>query len=361
MSTHDNGDKGQNSGFGALIPGFDMMQQLARNAAGSLMQGVAQHAPLPHLPNLNAWVTPTFKVEELEKRIEELKAVHFWLDQNTRALSATIQALEVQKMTLSTLQSMNVSFADVAQSLKTKAADGLNALTGLATPTASPSPTPAAPAIFQNPFMTAVTATQAVPAPTPAPAPVPAPIPPSVKTEFAGLEVPPRRHTKPTAPQDAPIAEAQAESTPPTAATPAGIDSIQGWNTLAQQFQTLAVNAIKEVSPQTVMEAGKHMASTLTREALKTATDMTANMTRGLVTSASSAAAVVAPRPTASEHSVSAEVSDEVDEVAAPAPAAKRRRSTKTTPTAQATETPVPAASSTTKKRASATKKSTPR
>lgn len=360
MSTHDNGDKGQNSGFGALIPGFDMMQQLARNAAGSLMQGVAQHAPLPHLPNLNAWVTPTFKVEELEKRIEELKAVHFWLDQNTRALSATIQALEVQKMTLSTLQSMNVSFADVAQSLKTKATDGLNVLTGFATPTASPPSAPAAPAIFQNPFMTAVTATQAVPAPTPAPAP--APIPSGVKTEFAGLEVPPRRHTKPTPPQDstAPATEAEPESTPPTAAAPAGIDPIQGWNTLAQQFQTLAVNAIKEVSPQTVMEAGKHMASTLTREALKTATDMTANMTRGLVTSASSAAAGVAPRPTASEHSASVSAED-TDEVDAPLPAVKRRRTTKTTPTAQVPEPPSPAASSTTKKRASATKKSTPR
>ena len=43
-------------------------------------------------------------MEELDKRIDELKAVQFWLDQNAMALKATIQALEVQKMTLATLK-----------------------------------------------------------------------------------------------------------------------------------------------------------------------------------------------------------------------------------------------------------------
>jgi hypothetical protein len=43
--------------------------------------------------------------------------VQFWLDQNAKALSATIQAMEVQRMTLSTLQSMNVGMADVAAAM----------------------------------------------------------------------------------------------------------------------------------------------------------------------------------------------------------------------------------------------------
>ena len=51
---------------------------------------------------------PRFNPEELGKRIEELRTVQFWLEQNGRMLGATIQALEVQRMTLSTLQSMNV-------------------------------------------------------------------------------------------------------------------------------------------------------------------------------------------------------------------------------------------------------------
>ena len=78
---------------------------------------------MPQMPNLSNWVAPTLNVEELEKRIGELKAVHFWLDQNSKALGATIQALEVQKMTLATLKGMNFNMGDVANALKLKAAD----------------------------------------------------------------------------------------------------------------------------------------------------------------------------------------------------------------------------------------------
>lgn len=118
------------SGFGKFIPGFDFMQNLARQTSGGLVQGVQQ--AVPQLPNLGSWVAPTFNVEDLEKRIQELKAVHFWLDQNTRALSATIQALEVQKMTLATLQGMNLSMGDVANALKVKATDTMAGMAGLA-------------------------------------------------------------------------------------------------------------------------------------------------------------------------------------------------------------------------------------
>lgn len=115
MSTSDT------SGFGQFVPGFEFMQNLARQATGGLAQGVQQ--ALPHMPHLGNWMAPTFNVDDLEKRIQELKAVHFWLDQNARALSATIQALEVQKMTLATLQGMNLSLDDVANALKVKATD----------------------------------------------------------------------------------------------------------------------------------------------------------------------------------------------------------------------------------------------
>ena len=86
------------SGFGKFVPGFDFLQNLAKQAAGSATQNI------PQLPNLGNWVAPTLNVEELDKRIDELKAVQFWLDQNAMALKATIQALEVQKMTLATLK-----------------------------------------------------------------------------------------------------------------------------------------------------------------------------------------------------------------------------------------------------------------
>src|SRR3989344_95899 len=102
-----------NFGFGKLVPGFDFLQSLAKGASSSI----------PQLPNLSNWVAPTISVEELEKRIDELKPVQFWLEQNSRALAATIQALEVQKMTLATLKGMNFSMGDVANAFKLKTAD----------------------------------------------------------------------------------------------------------------------------------------------------------------------------------------------------------------------------------------------
>jgi hypothetical protein len=106
-------------GFGKLVPGFDFLQNLAKQAAGSATKSI------PQLPNLGNWVAPTLNVEELDKRIEELKAVQFWLDQNAMALKATIQALEVQKMTLATLKGMNFNMGDVANAFKLKVADSV--------------------------------------------------------------------------------------------------------------------------------------------------------------------------------------------------------------------------------------------
>lgn len=90
-------------GFGKSIPGFEFLQQLAQGPGGSVGSG------------LHPWVAPTVDVEVLEQRIGELKAVQFWLEQNLLALKATVQALEVQKMTLSTLRGMNMNMSEVAK------------------------------------------------------------------------------------------------------------------------------------------------------------------------------------------------------------------------------------------------------
>jgi prefoldin subunit 5 len=96
-----------NMPFAKLVPGFDFLQGLVKNA-GSAM------------PSIGQWVAPTLNPEELEKRIEELRTVQFWLEQNARMLAATIQALEVQRMTLSTLKTMNVPLAQLRESLKVR-------------------------------------------------------------------------------------------------------------------------------------------------------------------------------------------------------------------------------------------------
>ena len=97
--------------FAKLVPGFDFLQGLVKNAGAAL-------------PSIGQWVAPTLNPEELEKRIEELRTVQFWLEQNARMLGATIQALEVQRMTLSTLKTMNVQMDDLRESLKIRLPGG---------------------------------------------------------------------------------------------------------------------------------------------------------------------------------------------------------------------------------------------
>ena len=97
------------SAFGKLVPGFDFLQSLVKNAGQAL-------------PGIGQWVAPTLDPAELDKRIGELRTVQYWLEQNARMLAATIQALEVQRMTLSTLKSMNVQMGELGESLKIKPA-----------------------------------------------------------------------------------------------------------------------------------------------------------------------------------------------------------------------------------------------
>jgi hypothetical protein len=79
-------------------PALEWMERWSR-AAPQVGAGV---------PGFSQWIAPTLDPKELEKRIGDLRTVHFWLEQNARMVAATIQALEVQRMTLNTLQSMNV-------------------------------------------------------------------------------------------------------------------------------------------------------------------------------------------------------------------------------------------------------------
>lgn len=101
-------------GFGKFVPGFDFLQNLAKGTQA-----------MPQMAAMSNWVAPTLDVEELDKRIAEMKAVQFWLDQNGKALAATIQALEVQKMTLATLKGMKLDMEQVADALKARTAEAM--------------------------------------------------------------------------------------------------------------------------------------------------------------------------------------------------------------------------------------------
>ncbi|MDP1530179.1 MAG: hypothetical protein Q8M05_12420 [Rhodoferax sp.] len=173
-----------NDGFAKFVPGFDFLQNLAKGATQAV----------PQMPNLSNWIAPSLNEEELDKRIAELKAVHFWLDQNSKALGATVQALEVQKLTLATLKGMNLSMGEVANAFKFKATDA---------------------------------------------------------AQEQVSKVPEKVQEKPQAEVEKP---AEPASKPATAA--AGlVDPMQLWTALTQQFQHIAAGAMKDVNKAPAKDA----------------------------------------------------------------------------------------------------------
>ena len=221
-----------NFGFGKFVPGFDFLQSLAKGATNSI----------PQLPNLSNWVAPTISVEELEKRIEELKAVQFWLEQNSRALAATIQALEVQKMTLATLKGMNFSMGDVANAFKLKTAD----------------------TVMSGVQKAADTVSGAAEAVAGAAARVTGRAKDDEEEDDAPEEPAPAKAAAPKA------KKAKAAAAPEASV----VDPLQWWGALTGQFQQIAANAMKDAARQTALDTTKNMATGLAKEALKTATGM---------------------------------------------------------------------------------------
>ena len=244
------------AGFGKFVPGFDFLQNLATQAAGSAAQKI------PQLPNLGNWVAPTLNVEELDKRIEELKAVQFWLDQNAMALKATIQALEVQKMTLATLKGMNFNMGDVANAFKLKVADSV---AGGVQRVADKAKT------------------------------------------FSGLEIPPTSFNAAadagdeheddqeddteeevrSSPEKSHKPKVKPETAPKPSAAGGVVDPMQWWGALTQQFQTIAADALKEAAKKTAIDTTKSVATSLAKDAMKSATGMAKNVARGMTESAS--------------------------------------------------------------------------
>ncbi|MCC7152371.1 MAG: hypothetical protein IT501_10220 [Rubrivivax sp.] len=158
--------------FARMVPGFDFLQGLMKGASA---------------PGMSQWIAPTLDAEEVDKRIQELRTVQFWLEQNARMLGASIQALEVQRMTLATLRTMNVPMSELRESMKLD------------------------PAAF-----------------TPPPAPAAAPA-------FAPVQG-----------AAAPAATAATGATAATAAAPAAVDPLQWWGALTRQFTELAASALPD-------------------------------------------------------------------------------------------------------------------
>ena len=68
-------------------------------------------------------VTPTFDVDELDKRIKDMKAVEAWLRMNLSMLQMTIQGLEMQRTTLGAVQAMGQLASNTAKAMNPEAAE----------------------------------------------------------------------------------------------------------------------------------------------------------------------------------------------------------------------------------------------
>ena len=210
------------SAFTKFVPGFEFLQGLVKNA-GSALPGIGQ------------WIAPTLNPEELAKKIEELRTVQFWLEQNARMLGATIQAMEVQRMTLSTLQSMNVPLADLRDALKVPGA-GAGAGTGAGAGAGSMANWPG--------------------------------VPPEISAAAAQM-MPAAMAKKAAAKMDKADGVDGTDGANGAESVPQAVDPMQWWGALSQQFAQLAASAMKD----TATDAAKNLAGAMVKQSFDAAGD----------------------------------------------------------------------------------------
>jgi len=150
------------------MPGMTDTLEFVKNLWGG-MQIPGTMPGMPPLPGAG------MSVEDLDKKIADLKAVEAWLTLNQNMLHGTIQALEIQRGTLATLKAMGDSMAQamgqtkVGESSVAPFAQFFAQMAQTATP---PAPTPP------------------TPTPTPTPPPPPAPDAAQAAPDAAGTAMP---------------------------------------------------------------------------------------------------------------------------------------------------------------------------
>lgn len=107
------GDLSQNP----MLASLEMMRQAWQSMAGGALDHSLMAAPM--------------SPEELERRIQELRTVENWLRMNLSMLTSTIQGLEVQRATLTTLRSFVESATAAGTSSTAEALSPLEAVLGL--------------------------------------------------------------------------------------------------------------------------------------------------------------------------------------------------------------------------------------
>ena len=102
--------------FPGVSEGFDLVKKVWGVTGLPMLptpSSMAQFAT--RLPQtLPSMIAPTLDVEELDKRIADLRAVEQWLNLNLSMLRTTVQSLEVQRNTIATLKSFGGAMLSTA-------------------------------------------------------------------------------------------------------------------------------------------------------------------------------------------------------------------------------------------------------
>lgn len=164
--------------------------------------------------NLPGMAAPTLSVDELDKKIADLKAVEAWLNVNLSMLRGTVQALEIQRGTIATLKSMGATLANAVKQ------PGANEKTVLAA-------APYASAFFSQPAVEPMAKVEPVAAPKAEPAP--------------------------------PAADKQAPAKDTAAANPMANPTVW-WNMLQDQFKQAVSTALSSDAMASAQDAANKLA-----------------------------------------------------------------------------------------------------
>lgn len=238
-------------GVGAVTDTLDFV----KNLWGSMS--------IPGMPSISA---PTMSVDELDKKIADLKAVESWLNVNVSMLRGTIQALEVQRGTLATLKSMG---ATLANAVKQPGADKKSVLAAA----------PYASAFFSQPAVEPLAKAEPKPAPQVEAAPEPV-----------------------AAPKVEPKAAAKAAAPDPAAAAMA--NPAAWWNMLQDQFKQAVSTAMSSDAMAGASAMAQDAASKLSAASANSAAKLGKAMVKAAVKPAApkkAAAGKTAPKKAAAK------------------------------------------------------------
>ncbi|SAK84339.1 PhaM family polyhydroxyalkanoate granule multifunctional regulatory protein [Caballeronia ptereochthonis] len=179
-------------GFGDASMMGKMWELMRLNPFAAAMPGGGQGVG-PSLSMMSDMLAPLTNIEDLDKRVTDMRAVEQWLKLNLNMLQSAIQALEVQRATLATLRAFGAFAQTSVESAQNVAAEKAKAAAA-GWPMGGAAAKPDAP-----------------------------------KEEAAGQ-----------APADKSAAEGEERSAQAPAAPPPGFDPAGWWNVLQSQFNQLA-------------------------------------------------------------------------------------------------------------------------